>query len=84
LEGNYNNVTGNSFIYNGQNGLQEKSRFSPPDASLDNNTWDGNFWAAYFGRSSSSYDLPDENGDGFGDVPYRIGLYPGGLWITGR
>ncbi len=78
LEGNYNNVTGNSFIYNGQNGLQEKSRFAPSDASLDNNTWDGNFWAAYFGQPSSSYDLPDKDDDGIGDVPYRIGLYPGG------
>lgn len=78
LEGNYNNVTGNSFIYNGQNGLQEKSRFAPPNANLDNNTWDGNFWAAYFGQPSSSYDLPDKNGDWIGDVPYRIRLYPGG------
>ncbi len=78
LEENYNNVIGNNFIYNGQNGVQEKSRFAPPGASLDNNTWDGNFWAAYYGDSSSSYDLPDKNGDGLGDVPYRIGLYPGG------
>ncbi len=77
LEENYNNVTGNSFIYNGRNGVQEKSRFAPPGASLDNNTWDGNFWAAYNGQPSSSFDLPDKNGDGIGDMPYRIGLYPG-------
>jgi len=78
LEGNYNNVTGNNFIYNGQNGLQEKSRFAPPTANLDNNTWDGNFWSTYYGQPGSSYDLPDKNGDGIGDVPYRIGFYPGG------
>ena len=78
LEGNYNNVTGNNFIYNGQNGLQEKSRFAPPTANLDNNTWDGNFWSTHYGQPGSSYDLPDKNVDGIGDVPYRIGFYPGG------
>lgn len=78
LEGNYNNVTGNNFIYNGQNGLQEKSRFAPPTANLDNNTWDGNFWSTYYGQPGSSYELPDKSGDGIGDVPYRIGFYPGG------
>lgn len=78
LEENHNNVTGNNFIYNGQNGVQEKSRFAPPDASLENNTWDVNFWLAYYGQPGASYDLPDRNGDGIGDVPYRIGFYPGG------
>jgi len=78
LEENYNNVTGNNFIYNGRNGAQEKRPFAPAGASLENNSWDGNFWAAYFGQPSSSSDLPDENGDGIGDVPYRIELSPGG------
>ncbi|MFZ3094304.1 MAG: hypothetical protein WA127_10880, partial [Methanothrix sp.] len=35
-------------------------------------------WSAYYGQPNSSYDLPDKNVDGIGDVPYRIGFYPGG------
>ncbi len=72
VEENYNSITGNNFLYNGRNGVQEKSKYASESPGFVNNTWDGNFWASY---SRSSSDEPDENGDGIVDRPYRTNIW---------
>lgn len=72
VEENYNDITGNNFLFNARNGVQEKSKYASESPGFVNNTWDGNFWASY---SRSSYDEPDENGDGIADRPYQTDIW---------
>ena len=67
-----NDITNNNFIYNGKNAVQGISEFASETPNFANNHWDGNFWASAF---RPSFEEPDENGDGQGDVPYQVSYF---------